>query len=72
MRAFSKFIVTMVIVLNILFTLAILYLFWLKGEEPRFLIGAWFAFTTGELWMLATIRNTKTKNPPLVKNKRDM
>lgn len=69
---YSKFIVSLVILLNILFTLSILYLFWLKGQEPRFLIGAWFTFTTGELWMLATIRNTKTKNPPPVKNKRDM
>jgi len=72
LRAFSKFIVTMVIILNILFTLAILYLFWLKGQEPRFLIGAWFAFTTGELWMLASIRNTKTKNPPEKVVKRDL
>lgn len=72
MRAFSKFIVTMVIILNILFTLAILYLFWLKGQEPRFLIGAWFAFTTGELWALALIRNTKTKNPPPEKLRRDL
>lgn len=72
MRAFSKFIVTMVIILNILFTMAILYLFWLKGQEPRFLIGAWFAFTTGELWMLASIRNTKTKNPPEKVVKRDL
>ena len=72
MRAFSKFIVFMIIFLNIIFTLAILYLFWLKGEEPRFLIGAWFAFTTGELWALALIRNTKTKNPIPEKIKRDL
>jgi len=55
-----------------MFTLAILYLFWLKGQEPRFLIGAWFAFTTGELWALALIRNTKTKNPIPEKIKRDL
>jgi len=72
MRAFSKFIVFMIILLNVIFTLAILYLFWLKGEEPRFLIGAWFAFTTGELWALALIRNTKTKNPIPEKIKRDL
>lgn len=71
MRAFSKFIVGLVILLNILFTMAILYLFYLKAQEPRFLIGAWFAFTTGELWMLAGIRNTKTK-AAAEKIKRDM
>ena len=26
------------------------------------LIGAWFAFTTGELWMLSSIKKTKVNN----------
>jgi len=53
---FSKFIVTFVILLNVLFTAAVLYVFLNVGSEPTTLIGAWFAFTTGELWMLASIK----------------
>lgn len=56
---FSKGIVTMVIILNILFTAAVLYIFMRTGNEPITLIGAWFAFTTGELWMLASIKKSK-------------
>lgn len=29
------------------------------GSEPATLIGAWFAFTTGELWMLSSVKKTK-------------
>lgn len=53
---FSKFIVTLVIILNVLFTAAVLYIFSTLGSEPVVLIGAWFAFTTGELWMLSSIK----------------
>lgn len=58
---FSKFIVTVVILLNILFTAAVLYVFLQTGSEPMTLIGCWFAFTTGELWMLSSIKKTKVK-----------
>lgn len=58
---FSKGIVTLVIILNILFTAAVLYVFLKTGNEPMTLIGAWFTFTTGELWMLSTIKKTKVK-----------
>ena len=58
---FSKFIVTLVVVLNILFTAAVLYIFMMTGSEPITLIGAWFAFTTGELWMLSSIKKSKVK-----------
>lgn len=58
---FSKFIITMVIVLNIIFTAAILYVFAKTGSEPAVLVGAWYTFTTGELWMLASIKKTKVK-----------
>jgi len=56
---FSKVIVTMVIILNILFTAAVLYIFMRTGSEPMTLIGCWFAFTTGELWMLSSIKKSK-------------
>jgi hypothetical protein len=58
---FSKFIVTLVILLNVTFTVAVLYVFLHIGNEPTTLITAWFAFTTGELWMLASIRKKKIK-----------
>ena len=56
---FSKFIVTLVILLNVTFTAAVLYVFLQVGNEPMTLIGAWFGFTTGELWMLSNIKKTK-------------
>ena len=58
---FSKFIVTLVILVNILFTAAVLYIFLKVGSEPVTLIGCWFAFTTGELWMLSSIKKSKVK-----------
>lgn len=59
---FSKFIVSLVIFLNVIFTLAVLYVFLRTGNEPMTLVGAWFAFTTGELWMLSSIRKRKEDN----------
>lgn len=56
---FSKFIVTLVIIMNIIFTAVVLYVFLQAGNEPATLIGAWFGFTTGELWMLSSIKKTK-------------
>lgn len=58
---FSKFIVTAVVILNILFTIAVLYVYLKVGSEPITLIGCWYAFTTGELWMLSSIKKTKVK-----------
>ena len=59
---FSKLIVIAVVVLNILFTAAVLAVYWHTGSEPAALVAAWFAFTTGELWMLSSIKKTETKN----------
>lgn len=58
---FSKKVVTLVLVLNVLFTVAVLYIFYRVGTEPTALIGCFFAFTTGELWMLSSIKKTKIK-----------
>lgn len=58
---YSKVIVGFVILLNVLFTLAILYVFLQTGNEPTVLVGCWFAFTTGELWMLSSIKKSKVK-----------
>ena len=59
--AFSKIIVSLVITLNVLFTLAILYIFMKTSAEPTSLIVAWFSFTTAELWSLAGIKKAKSK-----------
>lgn len=59
---FSKIIVSLIILLNILFTTGVLYVFLRVGNEPSILIGAWFAFTTGELWMLASIKKKEINN----------
>jgi hypothetical protein len=58
---FSKLIVTLVVLLNTLFATAVLYVYLKVGSEPVALIGAWFSFTTGELWMLSAIRKKKAQ-----------
>ena len=60
-QRFSKAIVALVVLMNIVFTVAVLYVFMVTGNEPVALVGAWFAFTTGELWMLSSIKKTKVK-----------
>lgn len=60
-RSFAKIIVPLVIILNVLFTAAVLYVFLKTSSEPVTLIGCWFAFTTGELWMLASIKKEKVR-----------
>ena len=58
---FSKFIILTVILLNIIFTAAVLYIFLQTSSEPAALIAAWFSFTTGELWLLASIKKRKVE-----------
>ena len=60
--AYSKIVVAFVIVANCIFAAACLYIFYKKGLEPIALIGAWFAFTTGELLLSAFIKKDKLKN----------
>jgi len=63
MKKFSSIIVAIVITLNCLFALGVLLVFWKTGgNEPTVLIGAWFTFTTGELWLLKDIKKTKIKS----------
>lgn len=58
---FSKAIISLVVLMNIAFTVAVLYVFLKTASEPVALVGAWFAFTTGELWMLSSIKKEKVK-----------
>lgn len=52
----------MIILLNVAFTIAVLYTFLKVGNEPTSLIVAFFAFTTGELWLLSGITKTKVNS----------
>lgn len=56
---FSKVIVMLIIIMNIWFTIAVLRVFTITGVEPTSLVVAFFGFTTGELWLTATIKKTK-------------
>ena len=58
---FSKWIILLVVLMNIIFTSAVLYVFLKTSSEPVALVGAWFTFTTGELWMLSSIKKEKVK-----------
>jgi threonine/homoserine efflux transporter RhtA len=53
--------VALVVLLNTGFAGAVLYLFLRTGSEPMTLIGCWFAFTTGELWLLSGITKEKVR-----------
>lgn len=61
MNKFSKKIVALVVLLNTGFAGAVLYLFLRTGSEPVTLIGCWFGFTTGELWLLSGITKEKVR-----------
>lgn len=58
---FSKLIVSSIIVLNIIFAIAILAVFWHTSSEPTVLVGSWFAWTTGELWALSKIKRSESE-----------
>lgn len=60
-KKFSKSVVGLIIALNVLFTIGVLAVFWHTGSEPGILVGAFFAFTTGELWILSGIKKTEIK-----------
>lgn len=58
---FSKIVVTLIILLNIMFTITIITVFLKTGSEPPALVAAWFAFTTSEIYVLAKIKRDKIK-----------
>lgn len=58
---FSKAIILLVIVLNSTFAYRTFEVFEAIGNEPIALIAAWFGFTTGELWLLSTIKKQESK-----------
>jgi hypothetical protein len=66
-NVFSKLVISAIVLLNTTFTIAVLYIFFKVQSEPVVIIGAWFAFTTGELWMLAGIRKNENNLKSLIK-----
>lgn len=60
-KRFSKLIILFIILLNTCFTVSVLYVFLRTGTEPVTLIGAFFGFTTVELWNLTRIKTTEIK-----------
>lgn len=65
---FSKPIIVAIIAMVAIFTTAVLYVFLQVGSEPAVLIGSFFAFCTGELWALASIKKAETKEKEGEKN----
>ena len=59
--AFSKFIIILVIVLNVIFTGYLLYIMPQLTFEPSTLIISWFGFTSGEAGLVALIKIFKVK-----------
>lgn len=58
---YSKRIVILIIILNVMFTTGVLAVFWHTGNEPVALVGSWFAFTGGEMFLIASIKKEKIK-----------
>lgn len=52
----------MIIVMNALFCIAVLYINYRGSYVSDALIGAWFGFTTAELWGLAFIKGKEIKH----------
>lgn len=58
---FSTGIVILCILLNMAFTLGVFLAASYDHVIPDSLIVAWFGWTTGELWLLASIKKAKVK-----------
>ena len=56
---FSKMIIIAVIIMILIFTGCILYIFYDKGNEPTVIIASFFAFMTGEVFALAKLKLTE-------------
>ena len=56
---YSKALVSLILFLNIVFTVAVFFVFARTGSEPSTLIATWFSFTTVGLWSLARIKKKK-------------
>ena len=59
---YSKIIVVAIIIANIKFTEIMIDVYKNVKAEPTTLIVSWFGFTTGELWAMAQIKKSESKN----------
>lgn len=59
---FSKWIVTLIIGMNALFCIAVLYINYRGSYVSDALVGAWFSFTTVELWSMARIKGKEIEH----------
>lgn len=57
-KPFNKRIVSLIVWMNIIFTIVVAFLFYKTGNEPSALIDKWFKFTGVELVALAGIKVT--------------
>ena len=53
---FSKMVIIAVIIMILIFTGSVLYIFYKKGAEPTVIIASFFAFMTGEVLALAKLK----------------
>lgn len=53
---FSKMVIIAVIIMVLIFTGCVLYIFNKKGAEPTVIIASFFAFMTGEVFALAKLK----------------
>ena len=56
---YSKVLVAVIVALNIIFTSAVLIVFYHTSNEPTVLVGAWFSFFAVELLNIAGIKKKK-------------
>ena len=59
---FDKKIVVSIIVMNIIFAVAVLYISYKTSFEPTALVAAWFGWTTVELWECSKIKREKIRS----------
>lgn len=58
---YSKVLLSAIVALNIIFTAAVLVVFYHTGNEPVALVGAWFGTWTVEMLAIAGIKKAKIR-----------
>jgi len=59
---FSKGLIVLIVLSNMVAAGISFWLFAKTGGEPVATLGVWFGFSTGELWIMATVKKAKIKN----------
>lgn len=58
---YSKSVVTLILLVAMIFSAAVLVIFWHTGAEPSTLVSCFFGAVIGELWFLAGIKKKKIR-----------